>query len=265
MVKLVRPKPKIPSPGKRSDPLGEFLSNIGPVTRTYPEFAIPKRGTYDLSVTPEDIETVRSKEKEQTKRKTYDRYKYLTYPSPWGGHKDKPNEEDKPKPFPPYIPRRWPTFPPPEEQPWPVIPPPDVIDDPYTAPTDPYEDTPKEPPPEEEEWPRPELPDWPPCSDDPIAQQLFGLPPCNQANETLRIQTTRKHGQGPIFQGQKGRKSRFWNHPSQTRHSRRRQYSRHYVSQLRQSNAGQSTKVHRGSGRGIRVRWYKRRYSSPLF
>lgn len=229
MVRLVRPKPQIPSPrGRHTDPFSDLLGTFGPSTRTYPEFAIPKRGSYDLSVTQSDIETVRSQNKEETKNKGYSRTKYLTYPSPWGGHKDKPKrptptvpkekpKDDEPKrPFPPVeIPDDigdlpWPF-------PFPEVPPPSDV------PIEPDEWIEDESIPDwrEKRPPDPQVPITPRCSDDPEEQIIYAIPPCLGSHAQIQISSqTNKHGKGtPARKGRKryyprkARKRNQWYNP----------------------------------------------------
>lgn len=261
MVKLVRPKPRTsPSPRTRNEPtdtLKELFT--GPTTSTFPEFAIPRRTPQSLEITPKDIQKVKSRQTVTTTPKSYDRTKYLTYPSPWGGHKDKPKRptptvpKDKPKedeprrPFPPIeIPDDLGDIP----FPFPDVPPPSNV------PTEP------------DEWIEDEsIPDWrernPPdpqipisnCTNDPVEANLLGIPLCTSyGHGQIQIRTAtpfRPYGK----KSSTYRKSSNRNYPRKALHFQRGFSPRNKRSRLRQSRTNSSRRMRRNYGRRSRVRW----------
>lgn len=273
MVKLVRPKPRTsPSPRTRNEPtdtLKELFT--GPTTSTFPEFAIPRRTPQSLEITPKDIQKVKSRQTVTTTPKSYDRTKYLTYPSPWGGHKDKPKRptptvpKDKPKedeprrPFPPVeIPDDIGDLPFPF--PFPEVPPPSDV------PTEPDEWTEDESVPDWRETrpPDPQVPLLPTCSDDPLEQELYNIPPCYKSGDAqISFQTPKLRTYGKTSSSYYS--SRFRNHSRKKNPTGRTKRTRYFRSSVRQSSQRRPGRVRRNYGRGSRKRWFYSRRRSPIF
>lgn len=131
--------------------------------------------------------------------------------------------QDIPTPAPPYIPPRYDRpIPPWIPQPFPRIPP----VRPYFPDLSPGRDpTPPPPIPKiEEERRKPSDEEYPTCSDNPLEQKLYNIPPCNTTNAQIQITTKRKVFQTSPFR----RQSRFRNHSRKKSKLRQTNYTGYY-------------------------------------
>lgn len=171
-----------------------------------------------------------------------------------------PKEKTKPVP-PAYVPRNKPPGPPDlPPQPWPTIPPEDIPERPEFE--DPFEETPETK--EEEEKPRKrDRPDdeIPECAETKLESIIYNIPMCHMEH-AIQIETKKLP---KVLTRQTYRASRFRNNSLKAYSPRRGNYTSRKRSQLRQSSQGQPFAMHRGPGRGSRVRRYQYRRRSSIF
>lgn len=166
--------------------------------------------------------------------------------------KEEPKDDTKPRPFPPIeIPDDLTEIP----FPFPEVPPPSNV------PTEPDEWTEDEtiPDPRDKTALDPQIPVGPPeCSDDPLQQDLLGLPPCHPHGKGIQIQASlrKSHASRKTY-------SKSSNRPNagQENHTGRHSYSRHFRSKLRYRHKRPTSSLYRGTSRRRRInrryyRWY---------